>query len=199
MEFDRIFELNAEDCRVQYGTILGEGKIVFIKVGADGSIRGREDKYLKMAERLGRVLGSTVRCAANPCCDDMRADVEAIMRVAADMGASEPEIYLVGISDGGDKALSLAGELRGVVKLLGINPSFVDISDLVEKLSGLPTVEKIFVLGSEDEEYSALSKLADAGIANFRTVTVESANHKFSGMTEKFTRLTDLLSRLDLE
>ena len=26
MEFDRIFELDAEDCRVQYGTILGERK-----------------------------------------------------------------------------------------------------------------------------------------------------------------------------
>ena len=51
---------------IHYGILHGNEEIVFIKVGADGSIRGYQDKYLKMAHRVHERLGATVICASNP-------------------------------------------------------------------------------------------------------------------------------------
>ena len=40
------------DEKVDYEIIYGNEKIVFIKVGAYGSVRGYADKYIRMAERI---------------------------------------------------------------------------------------------------------------------------------------------------
>ena len=46
--------------KIQYGILFGNEKIVFIKAGAGGNIRGYQDKYLKMAHRVHDNLGATV-------------------------------------------------------------------------------------------------------------------------------------------
>ena len=48
-----------DDEKIKYGILFGNEKIVFIKVGADGNIRGYQDKYLKMAHRVHARIGDT--------------------------------------------------------------------------------------------------------------------------------------------
>lgn len=66
MDYDNVISKAVDDATIEYGLLYGNEKIVFIKVGADGNIRGYKDKYLKMARRVHNRLGATVICASNP-------------------------------------------------------------------------------------------------------------------------------------
>ena len=61
-------QINKTVCgeKLRYGILYGNEKIVFIKVGAGGSIRGYQDKYLQMAQRVHERMCATVICASNP-------------------------------------------------------------------------------------------------------------------------------------
>jgi hypothetical protein len=183
--------------KIYYGIIYGNEKIVFIKVGADGSIRGYQDKYLKMAHRVHKSLGATVICASNP---EVEYDVQAvadkamISKVAADCGYDDFEVYFVGTSDGGYQNLLLAKEIPQTVKILGINPSLSSVQDFVEKVQALSHVQKIMVYGSKDDVYDeCVPELQSLGGENLEIVTVEGADHEFTGMVDEFIALIDLL------
>ena len=60
MNFDKIIQKEIDGEALQYGFLLGNNKIVFIKTGAYGSIKGRDDRYLKMAHRIRERMGATV-------------------------------------------------------------------------------------------------------------------------------------------
>lgn len=49
LKYDKILGITVGDEKIKYGILYGNEKIVFIKAGADGSIRGYQDKYLKIA------------------------------------------------------------------------------------------------------------------------------------------------------
>ena len=66
LSYDKVTSRSVKTEKINYGIIHGNEKIVFVKVGADGSIRGYQDKYLKMAHRVHERLGATVICASNP-------------------------------------------------------------------------------------------------------------------------------------
>ena len=74
---------------INYGIISGNEKIVFIKVGADGNIKGYKNKYLKMAHRVHEKTGATVICASNPYIENghVAADKEMILKVVNEMNS----------------------------------------------------------------------------------------------------------------
>ena len=47
-DFDEIIELPFNGETIQYGIVNGSNTIVFIKVGANGSMYGYENKYLQI-------------------------------------------------------------------------------------------------------------------------------------------------------
>ena len=179
-----------------YGIIYGNEKIVFIKVGADGSIRGYQDKYLKMAHRVHDRLGATVICASNPYINHghLEAAQTMISKVAADCGFDDFEVYFVGTSDGGYQNLLLAKEIPQTVKILGINPSLSSVQDFVEKVQALPHVQKIMVYGTKDNVCDeCVPELQALECENLEILTVERADHEFTDMVDEFIALIDLI------
>lgn len=181
--------------KISYGIVYGNEKIVFIKVGADGSIRGYQDKYLKMAHRVHDRLGATVVCASNPYIEHghLGADQSMISKVAAECGFSDYEVYFVGTSDGGYHNLLLAQQVPHTVKLLGINPSLSTTDDLLEQLRKIPQVKKVLVYGTEDEDFECVPLLQRLDCENLEILTVEGADRGFTGMVDEFIALIDLI------
>ena len=195
LSYDEITSSPVGTEEIEYGILYGNANIVFIKVGADGSIRGYRDKYLKMAHRVHDRLGATVICASNPYIErgHIEADQEMISEVATDCGFSDYEVYFVGTSDGGYHNLLLAQQVPRSVKLLGINASLVDEDGFVEKLEKIPSVKKLLVYGTEDDDYVFAPELQALECKNLEIITVEGADHEFTDMVNEFIALIDLI------
>ena len=150
--------------KFNYHFVFGNEKIVFIKAGAGGSERGYEDKYIKMAERIHERIGATVITASNPIdpiCD--APDAEEINWVVNRMGFEKFELYLVGVSDGAYLNLELAKLFPETIKWIGINTSYIEISDLEARLKKLSCVSKLMIYGTKDDDFDevvpALNKM----------------------------------------
>ena len=174
LNYDKVINKTVDDETIEYGILYGNEKIVFIKVGADGNIRGYKDKYLKMAYRIHKRLGSTVVCASNPWIEEghIDADKSVICETATEKSFSEYEVYFVGASDGANHTLLLAGEVTQTVKILGINTSVVDLQDFKNKLNGLSRIKKIFVYGTEDELFYIVPSLENTECDNLEIKTI---------------------------
>ena len=182
--------------KISYGIVYGNEIIVFIKTGAGGNIRGYQDKYPRMANRIHQRLGATVICASNPDAEyaaQVAADKVMIAKVAADCGFADYEVYFAGTSDGGYQNLLLAQQVPQTQKILGINASLIGVDDLVAQLKKLPYVAKVLAYGTKDEAFQCVPVLQAAGCDNLEILTVEGADHDFTGMVEAFISLIDLL------
>ena len=196
LSYEKVISPTIAGEKIHYGIIYGNEKVVFIKAGYLGNIRGYEDKYLRIASRLHERLGATVICASNPDADydaQVAADKEMIEQVVAAAGFADYQVYLLGTSDGGYQNLLLAKAIPQTVKFLGINPSQSSFPDLTKKLQNLAHVEKHLVYGTKDELYNQVQALQTLECANLETLTVEGADHEFTGKVEEFIALTDFL------
>lgn len=196
LEYNRITVKTVVGERIRYGILNGNERIVFIKPGADGTIRGYRDKYLKIAHRIHRRLGATVICASNPDADYSAqgiADKAMISDVAAKLRFVDYEVYLFGTSDGVHQNIRLAQSIPQTVKILGVNPSFMDVADFVKILGEIPHVKKQLVFGTEDEDFAYVSELQSLECKNLEVLTVEGADHQFTGMLDAYIALVDLL------
>lgn len=178
--------------KVEYKIAYGNEKIVFIKSGAGGNASGYKNKYIRMAKRIYDRLGATVICASNPDVPHEKSDEAAIRRIVSEKSFSDFEVYFIGTSDGAYHNLSLAKRFPETVKIVGINTSYIDISDFEVRLKALPDVHKVLIYGAEDDYFDEvvpmLSKMAcDKLELNF----IEGADHNFTGMVEKFIALED--------
>ena len=195
LDYNKTIRKTVAGEQIHYGIIHGNANIVFIKVGADGSIRGYQDKYLKMAHRVHDRLGATVICASNPYIEHGHAEADRAMisKVTSDCGFADYEVYFVGTSDGGYHNILLAQQVPQVVKLLGINTSLIDLDDYMDKLREIPHVRKLLVYGTEDDDYGCVPVLQGLDCENLEIITVEGADHEFKGMVDEFIALIDLI------
>ena len=197
MNYEKILKISTECEKIEYGILYGNEKIVFIKVGADGDIKGYKDKYLQMAHRIHNRIGATVICASNPDLKEslhLKADKFLISKVISDLGFENYEMYFVGTSDGGYHSLLLSQQYSQTVKYLGINSSRKGLDDFTERIQGLPQVEKIFVCGTEDEDYNnVVPMLNSLNCDNVRIISLEGIDHKFTDKVNEFIALIDLV------
>lgn len=194
--YDKTVDKTVAGEKLHYGILYGNEKLVFIKTGVGGRIRGRQGKYLKIAHRIRQRLGATVICASNPDVSysaQVTADKAMISKVSAEQGFADYEMYLFGTSDGGYQNLLLAQSIPQTVKILCINPSLIGVDDLVEKLQKTPQVDKVLVFGTEDEAFDCVPRLQSAVCENLEILTVEGADHEFTGMVDEMIALSDLL------
>ena len=196
LSYDKTINKTLAGEKIRYGLLYGNNKIVFIKTGADGNIRGYHDKYLKMAHRVHKSLGATVICASNPEIEydaQVAADKAMISEIATARGFDDSKVYFVGSSDGGYQNLLLAKELPKTVKLLAINPSMISVDDFAEQLRKIPYIKKLLVYGTEDDDYECVPALQALGCENLEIITVEGADHEFTDMVDEFIALIDLI------
>lgn len=185
--------INSES-KPTYNIIFGNEKIVFLKRGAGGSIKGYKNKYLPMAQRIYEGMGATVICASNPDDPHEKTDEARIRQVMDKMALPSYELYFIGASDGAYHNLSLAKRFTETVKCVGINTSYIDISDLKKRLLALPDVSKVMIYGTEDDDFDeVVPSLTEMTCDNLTVKFVEGADHSFTKMTDEFIALADCL------
>lgn len=182
------------DENIEYEIVFGNEKIVFIKSGAGGGVRGYENKYLRMAKRIHERMGATVIRASNPDTPHEDADEEEIRWVIDELALSNVEVYFIGTSHGAYQNLSLAKRFPETVKYIGINTSYIDISDLKESLMALSDVSKVMIYGTEDDDLDeVVPAMKEMTCDNLTVKFVKGADHSFSGKVEEFIALADCL------
>lgn len=188
----------AEEEIPEYEIIAGNENIVFIKAGADESIPGFENKYQKMAERIHEKMGATVIYASNPDEPHEEIDKQKIRDIVSEQGFESFKLYLWGTSDGGDQTLKLAKKFSETKKWIGVNSSFINFEDFVEKLQSLPYVKKLLFYGTKDDDsYELFPDLHDYENDNLKIIMVEGATHSFKGMLPEFIQTIDWLGEED--
>ena len=193
IEDDEEGELSGE--KFNYHFVFGNEKIVLIKAGAGGSERGYRDKYIKMAERVHKRTGATVITASNPIDPPFDSpDAEKIRWVASRMRFEHFELCLVGVSDGAYLNLDLAKQFPETRKWIGINTSFISISDLEAHLNSLPNISKLMIYGTMDEDFDGVvPTLSKMSCDNFVIKFIEGADHSFTNMLDEFISIADYI------
>lgn len=187
--------------KLEYEIIFGNNNIVFIKAGARGNVRGYKNKYLQMAKRVHDRVGATVICASNPDAPHENIDEQEIRWVASERGFESFTLYFWGTSDGAYQNLSLAKRFPETSKWIGVNSSFITFVDFEEKLQDLPSVKKILVYGTEDDEYDVVFPVLMTKEENLKMLFIEGADHRFSDMLPQFIKTIDLVyeEEMDME
>ena len=197
MNYENILKVSVEFEKIEYGILFGNEKIVFIKVGVGGNVRGYQDKYLKMAHRVRERIGATVICSSNPDISiekHLGADKALIKKVITDCGLDNYELYFVGTSDGGEHSLKLSQQFSKTVKFLGLNSSWSSIEDFIERIKSLSHVKKIFVYGAMDVDFDEIvPRLKAIECDNLEIVILDGVDHDFTGKVEDFIALIDLI------
>ena len=197
LNYDKNFSATVDGEKIQYGILFGNEKIVFIKVGTGGNIRGYQDKYLRMAHRVRERIGATVICASNGDLDgkvQLKKDKALIKKVITDRCLDNYELYFVGTSDGGEHSLKLSQKLSKTVKFLGLNSSWSNIEDFIERIKSLSHVKKTFVYGAKDEDFDKIvPRLKALGCDNLELIILDGVDHDFTGKVEDFIALIDLI------
>ena len=197
MNYDRIISKTIDSEKIKYGILFGNEKIVFIKVGAGRNIRGHQDKYLIMAHRVHERIGATVICASN--CDldgktQIKIDKALIKKVITDRGLDNYELYFVGTSDGGEHGLRLSEQFPETVRFLGLNSSWSNIDDFIERIRSLSHVKKTFVYGAMDDDFDDIvPRLKKLECDNLQILVLEGVDHDFTGKVDDFIALIDLI------
>ena len=100
----------------------------------------------------------------------------------------------MGKSDGGYSTLLLAKQFPEAVKYLGISSSHRGIEKLAKNIQSIPQVEKIFVYGTEDEDFDSIfSILNSLDCENLKIITLEGVDHDFTNKVDEFIELIDLI------
>ena len=197
MNYDRILSKTVDHEKIKYGILFGNEKIVFIKVGTNGKIRGHQDKYLRMAHRVHERIGATVICSSNPWLDQnahLKADKATIDHIITELGVESSEMYFVGTSDGGYHSLLLAQQFSQTAKYLGINSSHMGIDNFAEIILSLSRVQKILVYGRDDEDFDKDFPTMNAlACDNLEIVVLDGVDHHFTDKIDHFIALADLL------
>lgn len=185
-KFEKKITRTVDGEKLEYGIILGNEKIVFIKVGAEQDIYKWQDNYqifVDLAERAHRICGATVICASNPFTPHEEIDEEIIRKVASNQGYDDFKLYLWGVSDGAYSNLSLAKRFPQTVKYIGLNASFISFDHFEKKLQALSNVKKFLIYGTEDDDFDVVfPALRDAQNDFLKTILVVGADHRFSGL-----------------
>ena len=196
-DVENIYDLPGDE-KLEYTIFFGNENIVFIKTGAGGSVRGYENKYLKMARRVHLRIGATVICASNPDVKHETFDERKIRWVASELRFEKFNLYLWGTSDGAYQNLSLAKRFPETAKWIGVNSSFITVADFEEKLQDLPNVKKILVYGTKDDEYDIVFPvLTTKEEENLKILFIQGADHRFSDMLPEFIQTIDLVGDED--
>ena len=197
LSYDQILSTAVDGEKIRYGILFGNEKFVFIKVGADGNIRGYQDKYLKMAHRVHDRIGATVICASNSDLSgktQLKADKTLIEKVIADLGLDHYELHFIVNSDGGDHSLKLSQQFPETVKFLGINSSWTSIDDFLERIQSLPGVKKIFAYGAKDVDFDFIvPRLKTLECSNLEIIVLDGIDHEFTDKIDDFIALIDLI------
>ena len=155
LEFDYISKIEHESDVVEYGCVVGNNKIVYIKAGMGGNYLGYENKYLKIARKLNEKHGCSVLCVSNPTPLPISVDQTILDAFIKDNDINNPEMFFFGHSNGCVKGLELGASGITFTRMLLVNmPLMINFHKSIEALSEISQKRVIFVYGEHDPSVS---------------------------------------------
>jgi hypothetical protein len=189
------YDYTRKNDRIDYGFVLGDHRIVFVKPGLGTDCMGFEHKYLRMARRLRDTYGCSVIVASNPHDGRSHADSDKAMleQYMAENPIDPSALYFFGSSNGCIKGLELTG--RGVAfrRMVLVNmPLMINFHKTKGYISAIPRTEILADYGELDPSISYVPFLRGR-FENAEVMIVAGADHNFKGMIEAFISLSDRL------
>ena len=163
-EFDEITAIKQENAEITYGIVHGNGTIIFIKAGMDGSCYGYENKYLKIAKNLNEKHGCTVISASNPngYSDDFESEMKFLKDYAVSHKLENYQVYFMGHSNGASLGIINAYKFQEIKKLLCINgPLMINPHKLFSGIENFNAEKMYLVYGSKDPSFGMLKIFSD--------------------------------------
>ena len=182
---------------IDYGVVKGDHRIVFVKTGLGGNHVGYENTYLIMARQLHGKYGCSVIVSSNPHDgrDHVKQNKEVIQQYAENERLESPELFFFGHSNGGVKGLLLACAGVAFRKMILVNmPLMINFHKTKQHLATLAQTEIVAVYGQRDPSFSYIPFL-EGKAQHLRVLQIPDADHNFSGMTQAFLELGDLLMK----
>ena len=193
MRFDEIIELPLADEIIQYGIVYGSNTIVFIKAGANGSMHGYENKYLRIAKSINQKYGYTVICSSNPdyCRENpLNQAIELIANYAESKEFDDYEVFYMGHSDGASLGARYGYLYPKIKRMLLVNsPLFFNWHLIKDGMKQFTGEKAIFVYGDLDPSYKYVEMLNLIGNDRVKLEIIEGADHHFVGMLDDFIDL----------
>jgi len=198
---DYTCEWKSGELTVDYGCIVGDERIVYIKAGLGGNYLGYEEKYLRMAMRLHEKFGCSVICVSNP--NDKKCSPEIDREILAEFirrnSIERPRLYFFGNSNGCIKGLELAASGVDFERMVLVNmPLMINFHKTKRYIAAIPETEIIAVYGEKDPSYS-YTPFINGRIQNLTLLLIPDADHNFTDQTDIFISLSDKLMKKETE
>lgn len=187
MKYDFIFEE-----KFKYGVINGhKDKILYIKVGNGGSIKGYKNKYLRLAKEINKKYGFSILVAETPINIDDYSSIEADFNfINQNFKSNNRKIYALGFSKGGVIINNYSYLFSDIKRALIINaPLMVNFHKIKIGFLNFKGEKLIFLYGKKDPSYTYVELLKKH--KNFNTVIEEldDIDHNFTNNLEIFINL----------
>lgn len=198
MEFDATYTFDSGCENAEYGIINGNNTIVFIKAGAQGSYRGYEDKYLRMAKMLHELNGCSVICASNPTFTSFEDfDVKMLSNFIDNRRRSDTRLYYIGVSNGAYQGIVNATKHFVFQKILLVNmPLMINSHKIKEGIVKLIDTRVECVFGKKDPSFRYIP-FFEHSIKDYsgkvKIKLIEGADHNFVGLMNEFIELGELI------
>lgn len=192
--FDCTYKIICDGNEVEYGCIVGNNKIVYIKAGMGGSYLGYEDKYLKIANRLHDKYGCSVICVSNPVPLPICVDQTILNTFIKERGIDKPKMFFFGHSNGGAKGLELAASGVPFKRMVLVNmPLMFNFHKTLQWIESIAETDIVTVYGEIDPSYRYIPFLENRKLDNVEIIEVAGADHNFKGMMQEFLEFPEML------
>ena len=191
MEYDATLSYHG----MNFGLMEGKAGLLIVKSGSGGSIYGKDNKYLRLSERIKSVYGASVIVSNNPL-EISPAENMALTMTVAERYQKESVInpvYYFGVSKGGQYAAMYAYQYKWVTKWLTLNmPLFINWHRSRQGLEQLSQSQQMFLLfGDHDPSYPYAEIVDSIKKENIKKIIVPNADHNFSASIEEFIKLPE--------
>lgn len=195
-DFDEKVTIKQGTQEIDYGIILGNRNIVFMKAGLDGGCYGYENKYFKIARELNSRHGCSVISASNPLGyqNDFALEMTFIRKYAQKQMLTDYEVYYFGNSNGAALGLINAYKFPEIKKAVCINgPLTINPHQVIRGLKGFSEEEMYLVYGSKDPSYDMLNLYSELESEKIKFVKIQGVDHNFSECPDLFSELPGIL------
>ena len=182
-DFDEIICRPYENAIIEYGIIKGNSTVFFVKAGANGSMRGYQDKYLKMGLSLHEKYGFTVVCSSNPVAQE--ESICQAVEVIEEYVKAPYQIYYFGHSNGAVMGARCAWKYPQIKRLCLVNgPLMINWHQTKAGIAAFQGERMDFIYGEDDfsVKFVGLFNLIDKQSVSAHIVA--GADHHFVGMLD---------------
>lgn len=180
---------------MNFGLMEGKAGLLIVKTGSGGSIYGKDNKYLRLSERMKSVYGASVIVSDNPLEIAPTENMALTMAVVEHYQKESTinPVYYFGVSKGGQYAAMFAYQYQWVTKWLALNmPLFINWHRSRQGLEHLSQSQQMFLLFGDHDPSYPYAEIVDAlKKENIKKVIVPNADHNFSASVEEFITLPE--------